>query len=111
MTSITEASRVWQPIAATAAVMMVTVFLISLMPEICPAIDPAPASCRSDARGSTAVGVGLLVAVVATIGVVSTYAVPFRWRYRAMTTAMIAVVLAGVIAMIATLFASGFIVI
>ena len=111
VTSITDASRVWQPITATAAAFLAAVFLMSLMPEVCPAIDPAPASCRPDARESTAVIAGLAIGLAAVVGIALTYLVPFRWRYRTMTTAMIVVALVGVVALIATLLASGFMVI
>lgn len=111
MTSITARSRAWQPTTATAAVFIGTLLLVALMPEVCPAIGPAPASCRPDARESAALAGGMLIVIVGGAGVGLTYIVPLRWRFGAITAAMIAVGLAGVAAIIMAVLASGFIVI
>lgn len=111
MTSITARSRAWQPTAATGAVFIGALVLVALMPEVCPAIAPAPASCRPDARESAALAGGTLIVIVAAAGTGLTYVVPLRWRYGTITAAMIAVGLAGVVAIIMAVVASGFILI
>ncbi|MFC9560860.1 hypothetical protein [Agromyces sp. NPDC056965] len=111
MTSIDHASRAWQPPVATAAAVIVVLCLVALMPEVCPAISPAPPSCMPDAREAAAIAGGTIVVIVAAVGVALTYLVPVRSRHRTITAAMIAVALAGVTAIIMAVFASGFILI
>lgn len=111
MRSITAASRAWQPTAATAAVFIAALLLVALMPEVCPAISPPPPSCRPDARESAALAGGMLIVIVGAAGIGLTYIVPFGWRFGTITTAMIAVGLAGIAAIIMAVVASGFILI
>lgn len=79
------------------------------MPEICPAMGPAPQSCAPDARESAAASASLLVLAVMVLGLGLTYVLPLSTRPLVLRLAMIAVALAGVVALVMTVMASGFI--
>jgi hypothetical protein len=111
MTSITAERRAWVPTTVTAAIFMALLVLTALMPEVCPAIAPAPPSCSTDARESAAMTGGLVVLATAAVGIALIYLLPVGSRPLVLRLAMIAVTLAGVIALLSTVVASGFLLI
>lgn len=94
-----------------AGALIVGLLLVAVIPEVCPAIAPAPPSCAPDARESAAINWGLIIPAAAVLGIAATYLVPLRLRHRTITIAMIVVAVAGVLAIGATFIASGFILI
>lgn len=111
MASFTGASRAWIPSVTTAALIVVLLLVAAQMPEICPATWPAPPSCAVNARESAAILAGLLVLAAAGIAIVVTYALPERARPAALRWTVIALALVGVLALVMTVGASGFILI
>lgn len=81
MTSITAPSRAWTPTAGVAAAGLALLYLVTLTPEVCPAIYPAPPSCAPDARESTALTWGVIVIIVAALSIAATYLFPPRLRH------------------------------
>jgi hypothetical protein len=110
MASITSVERAWIPTLITAGVFWLLLLIAALMPEICPAISPAPASCAADARETAAMSGAVLVLAAAAAGVAVTYLAPPRARPIALRWAMFAVAVVGVVALALTVGASGFIV-
>ncbi|MBT2516915.1 hypothetical protein J7E29_05675 [Streptomyces sp. ISL-90] len=109
MASITAASRAWIPTTTTAAIVVVLLLVVAQMPEVCPAVLPAPPSCAVDARESAAISAGLLVLASAAIAIAVTYALPVRARPMVLRLTMIAMALIGALALVMTVGASGFI--
>ena len=68
MASITSVERAWIPTLITAGVFWLLLLIAALMPEICPAISPAPASCAADARETAAMSGAVLVLAAAAAG-------------------------------------------
>lgn len=109
MTSITAPSRLWQPTAITGGVFLVALFLVAQIPEICPAIGPAPPSCAPDARELSALWGAAIILGTTGFGIVLSYLVPLRIRHATLTGVMIVVALTGMAAMAMAILASGFI--
>lgn len=109
MTSITAPSRLWQPTAITGGIFLAALFLVAQIPEVCPAIAPAPPSCAPDARESSAWWGAAIILGATVLGIALTYMVPLRVRPAILTGVMIAVALAGVAGIVMAVLASGFI--
>ncbi|WP_445967367.1 hypothetical protein [Agromyces sp. ZXT2-3] len=88
---------------------MAIVALVAQVPEICPAIDPAPPSCAPDARESVALGWSIVLVATGAIAIAAIYLVPSQGRRRIMSIALTAVAVMSLIAIGATFLASGFV--
>jgi hypothetical protein len=111
MTPIASERRAWVPTTVTAAIFMALLLLAALMPQVCPAIAPAPPSCANDARESAAMTGGLIVLATAAVGIALTYLLPVGSRPLVLRLAIVAVTLTGVVALLFTAVASGFVLI
>lgn len=90
----------------TAAIGIGVFWLIRALPTICPAVDPAPASCAADVRVAPAMLATLVVLAVWTAGTVATLVPnPPRILIALLRFVLVAVILVGAGA---TLVASGF---
>ena len=109
MTKTASLGLAWAPTVAVTLGSMAIVAVVALVPEVCPAIDPAPPSCAPDARESTALSWTLPLALSAATGLAAIYIVPSRLRRNTMSIALTAVSIVGVLAIGGTFLASGFV--
>ncbi|MGR0318161.1 hypothetical protein ACULK2_02270 [Agromyces sp. ZXT2-3] len=109
MTRTASLTRAWVPTAAVTVGAVAIVALVAQVPEICPAIDPAPPSCAPDARESVALGWSIVLVATGAIAIAAIYLVPSQGRRRIMSIALTAVAVMSLIAIGATFLASGFV--
>lgn len=109
MTRTASLTRAWVPTAAVTLGAALLVALVAQVPEICPAIDPAPPSCAPDARESVALGWTLVLVATGAIAIAAIYLVPSQGRRRTMSIALTTIAVMSLIAIGATFLASGFV--
>ena len=109
MASATAPSRVWTAPTTVAGVFARLLGLASLVPSICPAVDPAPASCGSDVRQTAALTGIVVVAAALLIWLGIVYLTKPSRRIGAQTAAIILVAVVGVAGLGWTVMSAGFV--